>query len=109
MLLDTAEKIFADHCDKALLDRAEQGEFPADLLAVIREGGFQQLAMPSSGVELADALAVLRVAGLHAVPLPLAEMLLANRWLNDDARTVSIGSGDASGASNVPWAGRWMR
>ena len=103
MLLDTAEKIFADHCDKALLDSAEQGEFPSDLLNVIREGGFQQLAMPSSGVELADALAVLRVAGLHAAPLPLAEMLLANRWLQDDARTVSVGLGDASGASNVPW------
>jgi alkylation response protein AidB-like acyl-CoA dehydrogenase len=106
MLLDTAEKIFADHCDKALLDRAEQGEYPADLLGLIREGGFQQLAMSSSGLELADALAVLRVAGLHAVPLPLAEMLLANRWLNDDARTVSIGLGDAAGASNVPWGRR---
>ncbi len=103
MLLDTAEKMFADHCDKPLLDLAEQGEFPAALLGVIREGGFQQLAMPSSGVELADALAVLRVAGLYALPLPLAEMLLANRWLDDDARTVSIGMGDASGAECVPW------
>ena len=103
MLLDTAEKMFADHCDKALLDRAEQGEFPTALLDLIREGGFQQLAMPSSGVDLADALAVLRVAGLYALPLPLAEMLLANRWLNDDQRMVSIGTGDASGADNVPW------
>ncbi len=103
MLLDTAEKIFADHCDKALLDQAELGEFPVVLLGIIREGGFQQLAMTSSGVELKDALAVLRIAGQYALPLPLAEMLLANRWLNDDARTVSIGLGDASGADNVPW------
>ncbi len=100
MLLDTAEKMFADHCDKALLDRAEQGEFPTALLDLIREGGFQQLAMPSSGVDLADALAVLRVAGLYALPLPLAEMLLANRWLNDDQRMVSIGTGDASGQAS---------
>jgi len=103
MLLDTAEKMFADHCDKTLLDLAEQGDFPAMLMSVIREGGFQQLAMPSSGVELPDALAVLRVAGLYALPLPLAEILLANRWLNDDARTVSIGFGDAAGAEHVPW------
>jgi len=103
MLLDTAEKMFADHCDKALLDRAEQGEFPGGLLDLIREGGFQQLAMPSSGVELADALAVLRIAGQHALPLPLADMLLANRWLEDDARTISIGIGDGTGAENVPW------
>lgn len=103
MLLDTAEKMFADHCDKALLDRAEQGDFPDALLGVIREGGFQQLAMPSSGVDLGDALAVLRSAGLYALPLPLAEMLLANRWLGSDERLVSIGSGDADGAENVPW------
>ncbi|TNF86208.1 MAG: acyl-CoA dehydrogenase [Gammaproteobacteria bacterium] len=107
MLLDTAEKMFADHCDKALLDQAEQGQFPDSLLGLIREGGFQQLAMPSSGVDLADALAVLRVAGLYALPLPLAEMLLANRWLGNDERLVSIGSGDKSGADNVPW-GRAM-
>lgn len=103
MLLDTAQKMFADHCDKPLLDQAELGAFPDALLGVIREGGFQQLAMASSGVELPDALAVLRIAGLYALPLPLAEMLLANRWLNDDARTVSIGVGDASAAENVPW------
>lgn len=103
MLLDTAEKMFADHCDKALLDQAELGEFPQELLTVIREAGFQQLAMPNAGVELADALAVLRVAGLYALPLPLAEMLLANRWLGDDQRIVSIGMGDASGAEHVPW------
>jgi len=107
MLLDTAEKMFADHCDKALLDQAERGEFPDGLLGLIRDGGFQQLAMSSSGVELADALAVLRVAGLYALPLPLAEMLLANRWLGNDERLVSIGTGDASGADNVPW-GRTM-
>ena len=107
MLLDTAEKMFADHCDKALLDQAEQGQFPDSLLGLIREGGFQQLAMSSSGVDLADALAVLRVAGLYALPLPLAEMLLANRWLGNDERLVSIGSGDTSGADNVPW-GRAM-
>ena len=107
MLLDTAEKMFADHCDKSLLDQAERGEFPDGLLGLIRDGGFQQLAMSSSGVELADALAVLRVAGLYALPLPLAEMLLANRWLGNDERLVSIGTGDASGADNVPW-GRTM-
>ncbi len=103
MLIDTAEKMFADHCDKALLDAAEQGQFPEALLGVIREGAFQQLAMASSGVELGDALAVLRVAGQCALPLPLAEMLLANRWLNEDAGITSIGFGDASGASEVPW------
>ena len=89
--------------DPDALDQAEQGEFPRALLDLIRGGGFQQLAMPSSGVDLADALAVLRVVGLYAVPLPLAEMLLANRWLNSDERLISIGLGNASGADTVPW------
>jgi len=103
MLLDTAEKIFSDHCDKALLDAAEQGEFPQAVYDLIIEGGFQLLATPESGVDLADALAVLNVAGQYALPLPLAEMLLANRWLGGDGAFASIGPGDASGAASVPW------
>ncbi|MEM8765942.1 MAG: acyl-CoA dehydrogenase [Pseudomonadota bacterium] len=106
LLLDTADRIFADHCDKSLLDAAERGEFPEDLFSLVRENGFQQLAMVSSGVDLADALAVLTTAGHHAAPLPLAEMLLANRWLDDDAGLTSVGLGDASGARAVPWGRR---
>ena len=34
LVLDTAERMFADHCDKALLDRAEQGHFAAPLWSV---------------------------------------------------------------------------
>ncbi len=106
LLMDTAQRIFADHCHKPLLDEAERGEFPDALLGLIRESGFQQLAMARSGVELADALAVLEPAGRHALPLPLAEMLLGNRWLEDDALLVSVGTGDAAGARDVPWGRR---
>lgn len=103
LLLDTAERMLADHCDKALLDRAEQGEFPAALLELIRDAGFHQLALPSSGVALSDGLAVLRPAGRHALPLPLAELLLGNRWVGDDARLISVGRGGAEEAQHVPW------
>ncbi len=106
LLLDSADRIFADHCDKTLLDAAERGEFAEALFNLVHENGFQQLAMKSSGVELADALAVLTTVGRHAVPLPLAEMLLANRWLDDDAGLTSVGLGDASGAQAVPWGRR---
>ena len=81
VLLDTAAKIFQDGCAKADLDAAEAGEFPAGLWRTLCENGFQLMAQPDSGVELADVFRVLRVAGRHAVPLPLAEALLANRWL----------------------------
>ena len=103
MLQDTAEKMFADHCDKPLLDAAEQGVYPQALHDLIVGNGFQQLAMPSSGVDLADALSVLKMAGQFALPLPLAEMLLANRWLGGDGTFASVGPGDAGSASEVPW------
>jgi len=103
LILDTAERIFRDHCDKPLLDRAELGEFPDRLMALVREAGFQQLAMTDSGVRLADALAILTPVGQFAVPLPVAEVLLSNRWLGRDDRLVSIGLGDGAGARAVPW------
>ena len=81
MLTDAAERIFRDQCDKATLDAAEGGQFPAKLWALLCENGFQLMARPDSGAELADLYAVLRVAGRCAAPLPLAESLLANRWL----------------------------
>ena len=37
MLTDSAERIFADHCTKALLDRAQEGEFPEEKIEAIRQ------------------------------------------------------------------------
>jgi acyl-CoA dehydrogenase len=102
-LLDAAERIFADFCDKALLDAAEQGEFPAGLWRTLVDNGFHHLTMADSGVALADAFAVIRVAGRHALPLPLAETLLANRWLGDADRLTSIGTVSGSRVVDVPW------
>ena len=81
MLVDAAERIFRDQCSKATLDAAEEGHFPVQLWQLLCESGFQLMAQPDSGAELADVFAVLRVAGRFAAPLPLAEALLANRWL----------------------------
>ena len=44
LLVDTAERIFADHCNKASLDAAERGEFPAALWQTLCENGFHELA-----------------------------------------------------------------
>ncbi len=103
LLLDTATRIFSDHCDKALLDAAETGEFPERLFGLIRENGFHGLAMTASEVPLIESFLVLKVAGRFALPLPLAEILLGNRWLDRDDRLIAIGIGDATGARNVPW------
>ncbi len=83
LIAATAERIFADHVDKALLDSAEHA-FPDALWNVVREAGLHLVGSPQSGTALADLFGLLKIAGAHAVPLPLAEMLLGNAVLDDD-------------------------
>jgi alkylation response protein AidB-like acyl-CoA dehydrogenase len=118
VLIDTAERIFADHCDKAALDRAELGEFPRALADVVEENGLALVATAEMGGTLVDAFAVLRVAGRHAVPLPLAETMLAHHLaglagctIGEGAVTLAIAdaaSGEGAEVNvqlgAVPWA-----
>jgi alkylation response protein AidB-like acyl-CoA dehydrogenase len=104
MLTDAAERIFADLCDKAVLDAAEQGEFPAALWRTLEDNGFHQLAMPDSGVALEDTFAMIGLAGRHALPVPLAEALLANRWLGGSDELVTIGPAMDGWVVDAPWA-----
>ncbi len=123
LVLDTAQRMFADHCDKPLLDAAEQGHFPAPLWDVIAENQLPQLATAAGGGSLADAFRLLRVAGRHALPLPLAETLIANHLMSEakcgafDGR-ISLGIADSHSAEGaevnvelvgVPWARAMQR
>jgi len=103
LLVDTAERIFSDHCNKASLDAAERGEFPAALWQTLCENGFHELAHTTSGVELGDVFAVLQVAARHAAPLPLTEMLLANRWLESSGDTATVGILEGDRITAAPW------
>jgi acyl-CoA dehydrogenase len=109
LLIDAAGRIFADLCDKALLDAAERGEFPAALWSTLQENGFHELAMPDSGATLADAFAIVRLGGRYALPLPLAEMLLANRWLGSSDGLASIGRVEGGRVVDTPWGRRAER
>ena len=114
LVLDTAQRMFADHCDKALLDRAEQGHFATGLWNVIEENGLPLLATEAGGGSLADALRLLRVAGRHALPVPLAEALIANHLLAQSGVEASAGPltlaiadmrrDDGIDLTGVPWA-----
>ena len=105
LIADSAARIFADTCNKAVLDAAETGEFPQALWDAVRENGFHLLALPDSGVDLEQLFAVLRVAGSHAVPVPLAEALLANRWIGSGGDELcSIGQAvERDRWIEVPW------
>lgn len=103
LLTEAASRIFETLCDKTMLDRAERGEFPRKLWEALKDNGFHELAMEDSGAELADAYAVMKLAGYFAVPLPLTEAILANRWLANSDRLVSVGSIDGQAITDVPW------
>ena len=115
LIIDSAQKMFADTCNKAVLDAAEAGEFPDPIWQAVRENGFHLVALPTSGVGLEELFAVVRVAGRHALPVPLAEALLANRWLGcESGELISIGqSAQSSAVGNewldVPWGRKAAR
>jgi alkylation response protein AidB-like acyl-CoA dehydrogenase len=106
LLLDAAERMFAELCDKTLLDAAEQGEFPLALWRTLVENGFHELAMPDSGVALDEVFAVIGLAGRHALPVPLAEALLANRWLGNAERLATIGTVSGDQVVDAAWGRR---
>ena len=106
LIIDTAEKIFTDHCDKSLWDATEQGVFPCDLWRQLVENGFHQLGSANSGTETKDLFAFLKVCGRYAAPLPMAEILLANRWLGASAPAqgfASIGTQAGDSLVQVAW------
>ena len=72
MIVDTAAKMFADKCDKSLLDAAEAGTFAADLWSLIEENGFTRLGTLETGTDDADMFAFIKECGRYAVPLPIA-------------------------------------
>ena len=113
LIEDSATKIFSDHCDKALLDRSEQGEFPEQLWQQIVQNGFHQLGDVASGTTAADMFGFLKVCGRFAVPLPMAELLLGHSWsvghLAPCVGLVSIGRQHGDQIIDVPWGRRAQR
>ena len=61
LIIESAERIFSDHVDKALLDKCEQGAFAEALWQQIVDQGFHLLGSPDSGTEAADLFAFLKI------------------------------------------------
>lgn len=84
LLLNTAERLLSDHCNRELLLHAEQGVWPQRLWRALTDAGLTAALLPEAagGVDLAmaDALSLLRPAARFAAPVPLAETMMAN-WL----------------------------
>ncbi|MEM9623828.1 MAG: acyl-CoA dehydrogenase family protein [Pseudomonadota bacterium] len=108
LILDTAGKIFLDHCDKTLLDKAEQGQFATDLWQLIVENGFDQLGTAASGTDAGDLFAFVQCSGEYAVPLPVADTLLANSW-QPGSGTAGIGEIVDGEIRGVAWGRQAQR
>ena len=84
IIVDTATRIFADHCEPQTINAAEEGHWPEELWAALEESGLTLAWVPDhlggAGADMADGFAVLRVAGRFTAPVPLAETLMAG-WL----------------------------
>ena len=104
LILDTASRIFADHCDKSLLDLCEGGDdAPAALWDLLKKNGFNLLGSEESGTSLSDLYEFLIECGRHAVPLPISETLLMNVWFGNSEQMSGIGELSGNQIFNVPF------
>lgn len=85
ILSDSVNGLLSERVTKGLVQKAEEGEFPAALWNEAEANGLTLVLVPEeqggAGGTWADAAIVLTAAGGHVAPLPLAEALLANWFL----------------------------
>src|SRR6201991_2710665 len=92
IVVETAEKIFADLADAQTINRDKKGEWKAPLWRALTEAGLPLSWVPEecggSGASLAEGFSVVSAAGRFAVAVPLAETMLAG-WLLAQAKITS--------------------
>ncbi|MGO1500685.1 MAG: acyl-CoA dehydrogenase family protein [Marinobacter sp.] len=92
LILDTAERIFADHCSPEVVNGAEDGQYPDALWCALEEAGLLLVWVPEAvdgvGGSMGLGLSLIRQAARYALPVPLAETLVAN-WLLAQAELAS--------------------
>lgn len=92
IVVETAEKIFADLADPQTINSDKGGAWKAPLWQALSEAGLPLSwvaeDLGGSGASLADGFGVLGAAGRFAIAVPLAETMLAG-WLLAQARIAS--------------------
>ncbi|MGX9426640.1 MULTISPECIES: acyl-CoA dehydrogenase family protein [Bradyrhizobium] len=92
IVVETAEKIFADLADAQTINSDTTGSWKAPLWQALSEAGLPLAWVPDdlggSGASLAEGFGVLNAAGRFAIAVPLAETMLAG-WLLAQAKITS--------------------
>jgi acyl-CoA dehydrogenase len=82
ILLDQADRLFAQHLSREARAAAETGAWPENLWQAVAAAGLPLAMVPEAaggaGLAPGDALRLVRRSGFHALPLPLAETMLGN-------------------------------
>jgi acyl-CoA dehydrogenase len=92
IVVETAEKIFADLADAQNINNDKTGAWKAPLWQALTEAGLPLAwvgeEFGGSGTSLAEGFGVIGAAGRHAIAVPLAETMLAG-WLLAQAKIAS--------------------
>jgi len=92
IVVETAERIFADLADAQTINRDSKGGWKAPLWQALTEAGLPLSWVAEdcggSGASLAEGFSVLSAAGRFAIAVPLAETMLAG-WLLSQAKIAS--------------------
>jgi acyl-CoA dehydrogenase len=92
IVVETAEKIFADLADAQAINHDKTGAWKAPLWQALTDAGLPLSWVPEdcggSGASLAEGFGVLGAAGRFAIAVPLAETMLAG-WLLAQAKIPS--------------------
>jgi alkylation response protein AidB-like acyl-CoA dehydrogenase len=85
LLVESANRVCADHCTRAAMEAAESGAWPATLWRTVESTGLAAAAAAEArggaGADVDDLCALARVAGSWAIPVPLVETWLAEQML----------------------------
>ena len=109
MLIETAERLFADLLDDATMRRGRGGEWLGEAWDSVAEMGLPFALVPEDkggfGIAGEDALALIRLTGRVALPLPLAETMVANLSLAEAGLPLADGAAAFVPAQGgrVPW------
>lgn len=92
IVVETAEKIFADFADPQTVNSGKDGAWRAPLWNALTQAGLPLSWVPEaqdgSGASMTEGFGVLGAAGRHAIAVPLAETMLAG-WLLAQAEIAS--------------------
>jgi acyl-CoA dehydrogenase len=93
LILDTAQRLFSDHCGAEVVNGAENGVASVRLLSALLEAGLPLAWVPEAaggvGGSLALGFSLIRQSAGFALAAPLAETLVANRVLAEGGLELS--------------------